>query len=340
MHRRKTTLKCTICVFFTCVESCTESRVMKNTPRKHHFVPQFYLKQFAIPGTDEGTLFVFDLRQGKSMPRESNPRCSGFSRNLYTIKQDVTGDSMFVEKELGKLEAKWSQVLQALIRSRSMPDDEAFGDLMLFVAFLAVRVPRIRNCISKFIDQVSKSILQLTLATVHGRGEFRKDLEMQGRFLTDKQFEGLILFAQSDSYEVDYEKTWHVQGMIEMAITLAPLLSVRKWSLLVADEGAPDFVCSDSPVSLDWIKRGECMHSPGFATRNTILTVPLCRRLALASTFEIDMSQVCLGREGVASINGMTIRHASQVYSPVPDFAWTFDGNVKSSTQLLGNLAR
>ena len=48
---------------------------MANRPRKHHYVPAFYLAGFTMSGSDEDRLCVFDQSQIKSWP--SSPRNAG-----------------------------------------------------------------------------------------------------------------------------------------------------------------------------------------------------------------------------------------------------------------------
>lgn len=58
---------------------------MKNVPRKHHYVPQFYLAGFTLDGSSESPLFVCDQEQSKtwkSTPKQSAHRRDFLVRNL------------------------------------------------------------------------------------------------------------------------------------------------------------------------------------------------------------------------------------------------------------------
>ncbi len=196
---------------------------------------------------------------------------------------------------------------------------------------------RIRNILSEFIDRVSKSEIQLMLSTNEGRAGFRKTLGDLGHSMTDKEFDTLVQSGLHGHYDVDYEQTWHVQEMLKMGLTLAPILSQRKWQLWKADVGAPDLICSDSPVSPTWATPpppGPI--SPAFGTPNTIVSVPLNRRLALVGMLEIDLPEQDLDRIGVAAVNSMTTMYANQLYSPEPDFVWTMqDDQIGDAADML-----
>jgi len=211
---------------------------MAGEPRKHHFVPQFYLAGFTTNGSNDGELHGFDKNRRKTF--RSTPRGVAHKRDFHKIVPGPQGDEMAVEKALGKVECQWNTVLSAVIKNTALPEGESFGDLMMFVGFLAVRVLRIRNIISDFIDRVSKAQIQMTLATPEGQASLRQTLADLGHAMPDEEFDKLVQFGQSGEYTVDYEQTWHVQEMIQMAATIAPILSLRKWRIWVADESAPD----------------------------------------------------------------------------------------------------
>ena len=285
---------------------------MPNQPRKHHFVPQFYLAGFTGSGTVEGKLHVIDTT--RLTTRVSKPKAVAYQRNFHEIDIGPESDPMAVEKILGQFEGKWSTVLRRVLEQRLLPADDSFGDLMMFIAFMAVRVPRIRETISNFLEEV------------RWKEEFaRNELERRGHQVD----------ATTNDFET-FDQTWHVQEMIHLAIGLAPLLSLRQWNLWIAKDQAPDLICSDSPVVPTWVIPTSGLHSPGFGTSNTVVTVPLSKRVALVSMLDVDVGSRMLGRDEVAQLNSATGMYAGQLYCPSPDFVWlTRNGSVGSRDDLL-----
>ena len=279
-------------------------------------------------------LFVLDKERLKTW--RSAPKDTAHKRDFHAVDAAPGDDPMAVERALSQLEGKWASTLRTITKAEKLPDDELFADLMTFVAFMAVRVLRVRNHISDFIDRVMKSQIQLTLATSEGRARFRKDLEEAGRTLTDEEFDGLIRFAQQGEYDVNFEQTWHVQELVRMACVLAPLLSLRKWCLWVAEDSAPDLICSDSPVAPTWVVPMPGPLPPALGTPNTVVSIPLNRRIALVSMIEEQLPERRLDRTGVAVVNSMTGLYANQLYSADSDFVWvTKDHRVGSAADLL-----
>jgi hypothetical protein len=289
-----------------------EFRVMPNQPRKHHYVPQFYLAAFTDSGTVDGNLHVIDTTRLKTWV--SKPKDAAHQRDFHEVDVGPESDPMGVEKILGQFEGRWSTVLRSVLELRALPADNAFADLMIFIAFMAVRVPRIRETISNFLEEVRR------------KEEFaRKCLEQQGHQVG----------ATTDDFEA-FDQTWHVQQMVRLAIGLAPLLSLRHWNLWIAEDQAPDLICSDSPVVPTSAIPTSGLHSPGFRTSNTVVSVPLGKRVALVSMLDVDVGPRMLGRNEVAQLNSATGMYAGQLYCPAADFVWlTRDGRVGGRDDLL-----
>ncbi len=306
---------------------------MSNQPRRHHYVPQFYLAGFTETGKPNGLIHVLDKQRGKTWP--SNPNGVAHQRDFHAI-DDANCDPMSVEKALSKLEGQWSAALRRVIEARCLPEDESFGDLMVFVAFMAVRVVRIRQTLADAMDRVTKSLIWTTLSTEQGRSQFREHLAAAGHPVTDKQFGDLVEFGQRGEYVVDYDQTWHVQQMIKMALVLAPVLSLRHWRLWPAEDEAPDLICSDNPVAPSWVTPMPALMSPAFGTPNTIVTIPLNKRIAIASMLETELPDVRLDAKGVAAVNTATACYANQIFSSTAEFIWLRkDGAIGKPEELL-----
>jgi hypothetical protein len=91
---------------------------------------------------------------------------------------------MVVEKALSVIEGRWRDVVRRVVQQRALPGDDSFGDLMIFVAFMAVRVLRIREILSEFVDRVSKAELFAVMAIEANRTRFRNAIEAHGGKMT------------------------------------------------------------------------------------------------------------------------------------------------------------
>jgi hypothetical protein len=58
---------------------------MNNKPRDHHFIPVFYLKQWASSSTKK--IFEYSQPHGKFVPKPVGPDSTGFQRDLYAFPE-------------------------------------------------------------------------------------------------------------------------------------------------------------------------------------------------------------------------------------------------------------
>lgn len=70
--------------------------------RNHHFVPQFYLKNFAKPRSKDGKLFVCDMKERRRF--QTKPRNVAARRDFNRVEAEHV-DPNVVESQLGVIEA-------------------------------------------------------------------------------------------------------------------------------------------------------------------------------------------------------------------------------------------
>ena len=84
---------------------------------RQHFVPAFYLAQWATPQEREGRLRVFDRTNGRNRP--STPDAEGFARDFYLIESREAPQA--VEDVLGKLEGIGAAVIREVTTTDALP---------------------------------------------------------------------------------------------------------------------------------------------------------------------------------------------------------------------------
>lgn len=144
---------------------------------------------------------------------------------------------------------------------------------------------------------------------------------MGGHGIPDSEYESYKEFAESERYSADFDQTSHVRVMTrELMDTLQEGLAGRQWSLGVAMDDAPDFICSDAPVAV-WPAKGADLGKPiTFTSPETVLSMPITRRLVTISRYESRGPVQVVTREGVLIINTWTLSNATRAYSSSPEF--------------------
>jgi hypothetical protein len=110
--------------------------------RKHHYVPQCYLKGFAVQRRKTNQLVVFDCKSGKTF--EASTANVAAERDFNRV--DIEGHRPDVlETTMAELESQIALALERIIAARSIrqEDDRAF--LFNLIGLLALRNPRKRE---------------------------------------------------------------------------------------------------------------------------------------------------------------------------------------------------
>lgn len=188
-------------------------------PKKHHYVPQFILKNFCL--SKKNRLYVFDKSQTKIFP--SHVRDIGHENNFYkekTIKYDID-----TESKLAELESTCAPIIRKIIENKSIFNLSTveFRSLCLFTAVQ--------------LDRTNNSRETLT----HINNEIADWIQESG--LSPDQIEGYETLNEEDIKELSIHTLR--TGSAEMAEHL-----ISKELMLVEAPKGESFYISDNPVTL------------------------------------------------------------------------------------------
>lgn len=289
-------------------------------PRKHHYVPQCYLSGFTIePGSSR--LFVLDKETGRSYPSRIGD--AGCERDFYILEVEEEGDPFAVERFFATIETGGAEALRFIIERQAVPDGDLYRKFMAFLAVMTVRGPAVLDAIEKPFAHAMKSILYQATGSREMFDRMMEKLKAEGKDVSGVTYESMRDFVRSDACVVTMGQNFRMSSLLKMLTTAEPLLAARKWTVVAAADGAPDFICSDRPVTLSWNK-AELLHplySPGLGLKDTTVMFPVARRLALLGLFDVGGPLRGLDARGVALINVFTAMYAKRfVYSGADDF--------------------
>lgn len=311
---------------------------MSNISRNHHYIPQCYLRGFLDPNLKKKQLHVIDKIDRRHFV--TTPRNVGSQRDFNRV--NVPGKPIDeAEKIFAEIDGEIARILKDVEENATLPEGVDMVTLFYFVALLHVHNPQLRNNIADFETRVIKQILRCLTANRE-----RYESQMQRVRPADEQtpkYESVKHFAEEESFDLQYGHGHHLKYELESIDNVVSLLSQRKWSLFVAEEGVSDFVCSDRPVAL--ISIGDPPENPdhpyniggpGLARCNTELTLPLNRRMALFSTFEIPSYVRTVDEKVIGNVNVRTMLSATrQIYCSNLDFKFLEGETIKSGSNLV-----
>jgi Protein of unknown function (DUF4238) len=293
---------------------------MANRPRRHHYLPKFYLAGFTRSGDAGGELHVTEMAEGRTWT--SSPERAANQREFYAVDLGPSEDPSVMEQILGRLDAEFTRVVREIVEMGRLPSGRDFDCFLNFLALMVVRIPRTRKLVALVTDRVVKEELRGTLSTAEGWKGFRQTLEEQGHRVSDDEYEKYRQLAMSEDYFADLDQTSHVQMMVPMVGPLLATLAERNWSLGIANGDALDLICSDVPLSA-WPTKGADLSQPfTISSPKTLITFPITRRLIALGHWERRASVLGVNPQGVAAFNTMTLSAAAQVFSSSPEFTY------------------
>jgi Protein of unknown function (DUF4238) len=290
--------------------------------RRHHYVPEFYLKGFAVARKKSHQLIAFDGKSRKAFPTAT--RNVAVERDFNRVEIEGHRPDAF-ENAMARFEMRAALALERIIAAKSIRQTEDRSYLFNLIGLLAVRNPRLRETWRDFQEQIAKRIMWLAtdtperwasqVARAQASGYMSKD--------ADTDYTKVRKFTTEEQYRLKVRTEHHIVLEMRGLDTILPSLFKRKWALLKCPDNSGGFVTSDHPVCLMWSDGKK--HGPvGHGRRETELIFPICRRLAMVGAFEIDDDEIDAPEELVAVINGIVIQFAERhVYARDYNFRYT-----------------
>lgn len=294
---------------------------MDKPSRRHHFVPQFYLRGFALDGKVHCVRLANGAQFAQSVDR------AAMETDLYSLSGHPDGMDAFEKAMAATTESNASDALKLIaergIRALTL---EQRASVTQFIALQAVRGPETSRTLAMASSQMNR------LEIGYGGRDNVADWAQKrlGRAISEEQAQALW---DSVNSPMDTQRKLppelHVTHIIELMKKLWPYIMGRPW--LLVRFAKRSLLTSDSPVGLvpseeDW----EDAHmGVGFATASGI-TVPLSRRLGLLLcdpmqvSDMLDFEQVANGRSDFEVAGTTAYAHLFNEHTAMSASEWLF----------------
>jgi hypothetical protein len=294
---------------------------MAKHTRKNHILPVFYLARFTLSGDREDALWVLDQETGRQW--KSKPEAVAFEKDFYTVEGIPGIPPDAVENVFCEIEGRAASALRRIDAKHTMPTGEDYGSLMTFIATLALRDPAKREVFARPVKEIAQHLMDGLVADRDRWEASLARMKRDGIEIPDVSYESMRDFVKGRQYDIDVSRNVLIAFLLTSTETVAELLARRNWTVVVAHEPDGDFICSQHPVGLTFsdgsTRKG--FYGPGFGLRNTVVTVPLGRRLALDGRFEDAPSLAIAYRDNIATVNNRSRAWGRRfLYSPKEDF--------------------
>lgn len=290
-----------------------------------HFVPQFYLRYFAIPSKPS---HVYSYRRGsKPIPKaiRSVARVRDFerlSREAEGLQHDTIG------KRLNQIEDKTAPILTRVVNSEDWQlSQEEWGRICLFISYVVSRGPTGRQQhINLF--QTTNILQAKTLA--ENKKAFHSS--MAGKY-TAEEIEDIRLKTLDfeKHYEIGFEDDFLKDYSLVMSLLAGELGSqclMKKFPVLIKTNSQKEFITSDNPVAFE-ADMERYQSGSGLGFENSLIYLPLSPKRALLLVNRKPLKDViAVGSAEVNSYNSVVMEHArDSLFSQTcyPNVAKAFD---------------
>lgn len=285
--------------------------------RQHHYLSQFYLKGFTNGESKKSKLTVLDLDQKKIF--ETNPRNVGGIRDFNRIKsENILPDA--IENAYSDFEGKAAKSIKAI--SQGAPfEGENRNVILNLIALYAVRSPQKREELRKTHEDLAYRSFDLAFSTQERWDSIINKMKKSGySFEQDISYHELKSFHERKGYKLKLDNAYNIVLEIEMIDPVLKTLANRNWMVLRCINNNHQFITTDSPVVLTWIKPKEIpslyLNAIGFGLKDTRVFFPLTRNLLLMGEFEGKDCDISAGEELVARSNSILLQFAKrQIYA-------------------------
>lgn len=285
----------------------------------HHYVPQFYLRNFAEGVGRRARVTFFDeetRRLGHTLVRNV-----GSARYFNRIEVDDHHPDA-VEDALAKLEGEMAGPLAEVIAAGDFVSDDHFTYVMNLVALLSVRNPGLRSRMEKFHQDIADKVLGIVTSSRDiWEGQTRKMQEDGHEPSGNVTYEDIKRFREERRYTIAIDQT-HLIGLeFKMVDPVLKTLVNRNWCFATAPAGS-QYVTSDNPVILEWADELRDSNAPvGHGLRGTNLYFPLSSNVLLIGSYEEVPDRLAHTEGQVTSANTIVARNSRrQIYAKSAEF--------------------
>ena len=230
-------------------------------PRKHHYLPQFYLRGFSH---DQRAIFQIEKATGHYYGCQIKDTAA--IRDFHEIDSDSTEDPYALEKSLARLEGELAEHLR-LFLSDGVLNEAALAEVVGLLSMLRMRVPPVKY-------HIERSLASTIRATA-------KAMERAGKL--PKPPPGLEDALSIDNLSISIMNWKCLELMFGMA-TSPDILNIlgRMRATLYRVPAGLFFVTSDQPVALYHpTARPSDPYGVGPALRDVEITLPLTSQALL-----------------------------------------------------------
>lgn len=219
---------------------------MKKQTKRHHFVPQFYLRYFSIDGGHQ--IYVHDWNL--SSPFKTNITNCSVIQFYYSIEYEDGRKVDTIEKYFSELEGRASKIFEFVSDGRYSLNEEEMETLLVFVAFLMFRNPQFRDTVHDMKRRSAEAIMSMLSSDKNLMESELKRFEKESGKPVDVDIDEVMAFGRDPNrYKIEVHPNESLEIMFTMVERIYPKLAEMNW-FFAKGVGTKKFVTSDLPIGM------------------------------------------------------------------------------------------
>ncbi len=285
---------------------------MVKPPRRHHYLPQFYLRYFT---DDNNQLWEFDRVEKKYT--QKTPKGTAWAPHYYRYKGKDGNLHTDIEDEFFQtIEDKSKPIIDKIIRKEDISLEEK-AVLASFVAFQHTRVPDFEKKMNELSEKMVKEINKRMYSSVEDTKERIMNMDNTiDEAIAEKEAKNILELIKNDSLKVVIPKERSIKSMMLAGSKMSEYLFSMDWLFLYAPNKS-SFITSDNPFFIlppvnrdpdNFWERGVGIATPG-ARKLCVLSNKVC--LAILEPGEV-IARRQIEPKAVREINCFIAVHSDQ----------------------------
>lgn len=240
-------------------------------PKRHHFLPEFYLRKFSR----DGFLWVYDRKEDTY--RRQQPKNTAVIGHYYATTGESGERDYEVEKMLADFEGRAQPVIQTLESGQAITPEQRV-DLAYYLAFQHTRTPRFEREIDEMADALHKIVIKEMVPTVEAAETVFDCKERSDGIAAESMFK----FIHEEQFTVQGCRNNTISLMLDQASRGSKDIALMDWVIVHAAKGC-SFITTDSPIGYivpeEFIQSGEPVI--GLGSDKITKLFPLGQKVAL-----------------------------------------------------------
>lgn len=211
-------------------------------PKRHHYLPQFYLEQFCR----DGAFWVYD--RDTSEFRRQTPKNTAIISHYYSVEDGDGNKRTGIESLLSQIEGRAKSIMGKLVAQDAISESDK-AEFSVFVAFMMNRVPDFEKSVNAVESHMIKRASRLIFSDEKRVQAILDQMERETGKRPEISAKKLAEFHKSGLYTVEMHRNESLRLMLDLSMELARCFQQMDWVVFRAP-AKTSFITTDNPVVL------------------------------------------------------------------------------------------